>query len=331
MQALTSRLLNDFQRNFPLDPAPFARIARSLDTTAETVLATLKELQARGAVSRVGPVFRPNTVGASTLAAMAVPLQRLEAVAAIVSAFPQVNHNYEREHRFNLWFVVTAENPLALQETLNEIQDSTGCAVLSLPLLRDYHIDLGFRMQLEDHTGFAQLAPDPAAAALEPALQSRRDGAEDFIQVVQDGLPLVERPYREIGDRLGWSQQAVIETLQDMIDAGIIKRLGVVVRHHELGYRANAMVVWNVPDDQVDALGQQLGRQDCVTLCYQRPRRLPDWPYNLFCMVHGRDRDDVLACIGRMAEGLGLEAVPHTVLFSGRRFKQRGARYRLRH
>lgn len=331
MQALTSRLLNDFQRNFPLDPAPFARIARSLDTTAETVLATLKELQARGAVSRVGPVFRPNTVGASTLAAMAVPLQRLEAVAAIVSAFPQVNHNYEREHRFNLWFVVTAENPLALQETLNEIRDSTGCAVLSLPLLRDYHIDLGFRMQLEDHTGFAQLAPDPAAAALEPALQSRRDGAEDFIQVVQDGLPLVERPYREIGDRLGWSEQAVIETLQGMIDAGIIKRLGVVVRHHELGYRANAMVVWNVPDDQVDALGQQLGRQDCVTLCYQRPRRLPDWPYNLFCMVHGRDRDDVLACIGRMAEGLGLEAVPHTVLFSGRRFKQRGARYRLRH
>jgi len=262
---------------------------------------------------------------------MAVPLQRLEAVAAIVSAFPQVNHNYEREHRFNLWFVVTAENPLALQETLNEIQDSAGCAVLSLPLLRDYHIDLGFRMQLEDHTGFAQLAPDPAAAALEPALQSRRDGAEDFIQVVQDGLPLVERPYREIGDRLGWSEQAVIDTLQDMIDAGIIKRLGVVVRHHELGYRANAMVVWNVPDDQVDALGQQLGRQDCVTLCYQRPRRLPDWPYNLFCMVHGRDRDDVLACIGRMAEGLGLEAVPHTVLFSGRRFKQRGARYRLRH
>ncbi len=331
MQALTSRLLNDFQRNFPLDPAPFARIARCLDTTAETVLATLKELQARGAVSRVGPVFRPNTVGVSTLAAMAVPAQELETTAAIVSAFPQVNHNYEREHRFNLWFVVTAENRLALQETLWDIQESTGCAVLSLPLLRDYHIDLGFRMQLEDHSGFAQLAPDPAAAALESALQSRRDGAEDFIQVVQDGLPLVERPYREIGDRLGWSEQAVIDTLQGMIDDGIIKRLGVVVRHHELGYRANAMVVWDVPDDRVDALGQQLGRQDCVTLCYQRPRRLPDWPYNLFCMVHGRDRDDVLACIGRMAEGLGLEAVAHAVLFSGRRFKQRGARYRLRH
>ena len=331
MQLLTTRLLNDFQRNFPLDPAPFARIARSLDTTSETVLETLRTLQARGAVSRVGPVFRPNTVGVSTLAAMAVPVEELEAVAAIVSAYPQVNHNYEREHRFNLWFVATAENPRALQETLHAIQDSTGYAVLSLPLLRDYHIDLGFRMQLDGDSDIAQATADPAAAALEPALESRRDGAEDFIQVVQNGLPLVERPYREIGDRLGWSEQAVIETLQGMIDAGIIKRLGVVVRHHELGYRANAMVVWDVPDDQVDALGQQLGRQDCVTLCYQRPRRLPDWPYNLFCMVHGRDRDDVLACIGRMAEGLGLETSPHTVLFSARRFKQRGARYRLRH
>lgn len=331
MQQLTARLLNDFQRNFPLDPTPFARIACSLDTTTETVLATLKTLQARGAVSRVGPVFRPNTVGASTLAAMAVADADLEAVAATVSAFPQVNHNYQREHRFNLWFVVTARDQLALRETLWDIQEQTGYAVLSLPLLRDYHIDLGFRMQLDDQTGFADVAAAVPAEGARCGRETRRDGAEDFIQVVQDGLPLVERPYREIGDRLGWSEQAVIDTLQGMIDAGIIKRLGVVVRHHELGYRANAMVVWDVPDERVDALGQQLGRQDCVTLCYQRPRRLPDWPYNLFCMVHGRDRADVLACIERMAEGLGLEAVPHAVLFSLRRFKQRGARYRLRH
>ncbi len=331
MQALTARLLNDFQRNFPLSPTPFAHIARSLDTTAETVLATLKDLQARGAVSRVGPVFRPNTVGASTLAAMAVPERELESVAAAVNAFPQVNHNYEREHRYNLWFVATAESRLALRQTLYEIQESTGYPVMSLPLLRDYHIDLGFRMQLDGHSDLLQAAADPAADALEPERRTRLDGAEDFIEVVQGGLPLVDRPYREIGKRLGWFEQRVIDTLQGMIDAGIIKRLGVVVRHHELGYRANAMVVWDVPDDRVDELGQQLGRQDCVTLCYQRPRRLPDWPYNLFCMVHGRDRDDVLACIGRIVEGLGLEAVAYAVLFSGRRFKQRGARYRLRH
>ncbi|MGD8614311.1 MAG: Lrp/AsnC family transcriptional regulator [Gammaproteobacteria bacterium] len=331
MRELRVRLLNDFQRDFPLQPRPFARIAGSLQTTAERVLATLSLLQASGAVSRVGPVFRPNTVGASTLAAMAVPAAGLEAVAARVSALPQVNHNYQREHRFNLWFVVTAQDRAALQETLLEIQAETGYAVLSLPLLRDYHIDLGFRMQLDEQRIAVAPTGDPAARALESERPRARKSAEDFIAAVQDGLPLVDRPYREIGARLGWSEQAVIDTLQGMIDAGIIKRLGVVVRHHELGYRANAMVVWDVPDDRVDVLGQQLGRQDCVTLCYRRPRRLPEWRHNLFCMVHGRDRDDVLACVRRMITGLGLETLAHEVLFSVRRFKQRGAHYRPGH
>jgi len=328
MELLIKRLLNDFQRNFPLEPAPFAQIAQRLNTSPETVLKTLKELQDKGAVSRVGPVFRPNTVGASTLAAMAVPADKLEAVAAIISEFPQVNHNYEREHHYNLWFVVTAENTSALTETLRQIQLQTGNRVLSLPLVKDYHIDLGFRMNLDRGAGLSQLSTHDTECVRHSGRELLFGGAEDLIEVIQGGLPLVTRPYREIADRLGCSEQAVIDKLRGMIDAGIIKRLGVVVRHHELGYRANAMVVWDVPDDRVDQLGRQLGKQDCVTLCYQRPRRLPDWRYNLFCMVHGCDRDEVLACIDRMVEGLGLDAMPYTVLFSGKRFKQRGARYR---
>jgi len=157
------------------------------------------------------------------------------------------------------------------------------------------------------------------------------DTDRELIAAIQQGLPLVSRPYATIGAQLGLGEPEVIARLAELQDAGMIKRMGVVVRHRALGYRANAMVVWDVPDERVDELGQQLGRQDCVTLCYQRPRRAPDWPYNLFCMVHGRDRDDVLACIRGMIEGLGLEALEHAVLFSGRRFKQRGACYRLRH
>ena len=328
MEAMIERLLNDFQRNFPLEPLPFEQIARRLNTSPEQVLQTLKELQEKGAVSRVGPVFRPNTVGASTLAAMSVPVHRLETIAAIVSEFPQVNHNYEREHHYNLWFVVTAENAAALGEALREIQLESGYPVLSLPLIKDYHIDLGFRMNLEHQEGIASTPGHDSAATAHAGRDLLFGDAEDLIEVIQNGLPLVARPYQAVANRLGCSEQAVIERLRDMVEAGIIKRLGVVVRHHELGYHANAMVVWDVPDGQVDALGQQLGRQDCVTLCYQRPRRLPDWPYNLFCMVHGRDREDVLACIDRMVDGLGLDAIPHTVLFSGKRFKQRGARYR---
>lgn len=331
MERLTEKLLNNFQRDFPLSSMPFAQIATTLDTDTDTVLQRLKDLQAKGVVSRVGAVFKPNTVGVSTLAAISVPHWRLERTAAIVSSFEQVNHNYEREHLYNLWFVATAADRLELADSLKQIEEQTGYPVLSLPLIKDYHIDLGFKMQLQDHEEPQALQTAKAAVQYVPHRITFEAGAEDLIEAIQNGLPLVQRPYLMIAERLGWSEQAVIDKLADMIDRSVIKRLGVVVRHHELGYRANAMVVWDVPDEGVDRLGHLLGQQDCVTLCYQRPRCMPQWPYNLFCMVHGTDRDDVLACINDMTQGLGLENMQKAVLFSGRRFKQRGACYRRAH
>jgi len=158
----------------------------------------------------------------------------------------------------------------------------------------------------------------------EPPLDAR-DRA--LVGAVQQGLPLAARPYAEVGRRLGMSETEVIARLQRLLAAGYIKRLGVVVRHHELGYRANGMVVWDVPDTRVAELGRCLGGFPFVTLCYRRPRRLPDWPYNLFCMIHGRDRAAVLSHVEDLVQRCGLGEIPHRVLFSERRFKQRGARY----
>jgi siroheme decarboxylase len=148
-----------------------------------------------------------------------------------------------------------------------------------------------------------------------------------LISEIQGGLPLVSHPYAEIAQRIGISEQEVIGRIAEMQEHGVIKRMGIVVRHHELGYTANAMVVWNVPEELVEEVGEKIGSKSCVTLCYQRPRRLPDWPYNLFCMIHGQERERVLKFIAAMVEEEGLEEIPHKVLFSGRRFKQRGARY----
>jgi DNA-binding Lrp family transcriptional regulator len=144
---LDRRLLNDFQQDFPLSPTPYADIARDLGVTEAEVLARLEALKSAGAVSRVGAVVRPNTVGVSTLAAMAVPPEQLESVAALVNGYTEVNHNYEREHRLNLWFVATAPDAERLQSTLDEIAARTGYEVLSFPLVEDYHIDLGFEMR----------------------------------------------------------------------------------------------------------------------------------------------------------------------------------------
>lgn len=154
---------------------------------------------------------------------------------------------------------------------------------------------------------------------------TQRDRA--LIAALEDGLPLTRRPYLDVGRRLGMDEAAVIAALRRLLDAGIVKRLGVVVRHHELGYRANAMVVWDLPDDAVDAVARRFTAFDFVTLCYRRPRRPPKWPYNLFCMIHGRERPAVLAQVDRLATACGVAGAPRAVLFSRRRFKQRGSVY----
>ncbi|WP_126452198.1 AsnC family transcriptional regulator [Sulfuriflexus mobilis] len=160
----------------------------------------------------------------------------------------------------------------------------------------------------------------PAQAILDEQDQS-------LITLIQTGLPLSATPYADLGKQLGMDEYEVIERLKRLTSENIIKRFGVVVRHHELGYHANAMTVWNIPDEIVSELGSCMGQFEFVTLCYRRPRRLPEWPYNLFTMIHGQDRDDVLANIRLLIERCGLDAIEHDVLFSTRRFKQRGAIY----
>ena len=380
--ALDRRLLDEHQRGFPICKAPFAKIADRLDCEAREVIRRLVVLKRRGAVSRVGPVFAPGRVGASTLAAMAVPPARVESVAECVNRCSAVNHNYEREHALNLWFVLTTPGADELDETLADIRRRTGFEALDLRLERAYHIDLGFplwrsqpvealrksrppramdpscadesaddrgsaadreraarsRDAVSSWAGLAVNDPEPPAGSrtaatgtCSPACPSATTAPLDALDLrlvgaVQDGLPLTARPYAAVAQRISLSEAQVMERIERLLGDGVIKRMGVVVRHHELGYRANAMVVFDAPDDRVDALGERLARLAPVTLCYRRIRRPPTWPYNLYCMLHGRDRGEVMAWV----EGLLPEAVgdlDRAVLFSRRRFRQRGARY----
>jgi len=142
-----------------------------------------------------------------------------------------------------------------------------------------------------------------------------------------EGLPLEARPYAALGRTLGMEEAEVIAGIRRLVAAGVVTRFGVIVRHRPLGYRANAMVVWDLPDDLVARIGQQMAALPWVTLCYRRPRRLPAWPYNLFCMIHGRERATVESLVARTAADCGIPDAPRQVLFSRRCFKQRGARY----
>lgn len=324
--SIAFRLLNEYQRDFPLCPRPFETIATAVGSDADTVLDTYRRFARDGVISRIGAVFAPRRIGASALAALSAPPGRIEAVAARVSAVPEVNHNYLREHTFNLWFVITAASAARLDAIVAGIEHDTGCDVIVLPLEEEFHIDLGFCLAGGARDGARAGTPplpplEAASACALPQLERR------LMAALQAGLPLEPRPFEALGRTAELSEAMTIELIRGWQADGLIKRFGAVVRHHELGFRANAMCVWDVPDDVVSMVGRRLGAEPAVTLCYRRRRVAPRWPYNLFCMIHGKSRDSVLTARNDLAERLGLDRWRHDILFSTRRFKQRGARY----
>ena len=148
-----------------------------------------------------------------------------------------------------------------------------------------------------------------------------------LLEQIQLGLPVCSRPYAEIGVRIDMPETEVIARLTQLKQQGLIKRMGVIVKHQQLGYRANAMIVWNVPDDLIKQLGGHISRFSFVTLCYQRPRQ-PGWPYNLYCMIHGKDKATVLNQLEQLVDACCLSGFEKEILFSRRCFKQRGAVYK---
>ncbi|HSW27359.1 MAG TPA: Lrp/AsnC family transcriptional regulator, partial [Burkholderiaceae bacterium] len=244
------------------------------------------------------------------LAAVAVPPERLDAVAALVSAQPGVNHNYEREHRWNLWFVLNGSSAGAVQRTMDAVQSLVRLPMLRLTMQRAYRIDLGF---------------DLAGSIGRSPIDTRGEAPAPLAALVEQGLPLVRHPYDRWALQLGNDGDQVVETIARWQRDGTLKRFGAIVRHHELGFDANAMTVFDVSDAEVDARGDALARDDAVTLAYRR-ERAAGWPYNLYCMVHGRDRHSVCTALEGVLQRAGLSHHPRETLFSRRRFKQEGAR-----
>ncbi|MFC6770025.1 Lrp/AsnC family transcriptional regulator, partial [Halorubrum pallidum] len=295
---------------------------------------------------RFGAVLNPPVIGSSTLAAVRVPDGRFDEVAEIINGYPQVNHNYRRDHAWNQWFVVTAGSREKRDAILTEIEERTGRAVLDLPMLTDYYIDLEFPVVNGDRfareSGEARSASnsasgdrsDPRASETDVSATRISEDARgdlsaleaDLLLAIQDGFPLSATPYADVARSIDADRDDVLAAVERLLDDGCIKRIGCVVNHVVTGFTNNCMVVWDVPDDELDARGEAVGSLPYVTLCYHRPRR-PDqgWEYNLFTMIHGREADAVDAKIDELA----VDHLPftHERLYSTGTLKQTGARY----
>ena len=311
-------LLDDWQRDFPITSRPFNTLAEALGQSEQSVLERLERMRLAGRITRVGATCAPNTISASTLAAVSAPTEQVDEVAAIIGEEPGVNHSYHREDAWNLWFVVTGPDRAFVDAALTRIGARTGLRVLDLRLVRPFNVDLGFRMSGTDGPG---LPPKPRAADM--SVISRGDA--ELLQALSRGMKIVSQPYAALATELGRTESEVLQRIKSLSGAGIISRLGVIVRHRALGWRSNAMVVWDIEPDEIAAAGPKLAAQTGVTLCYERRPVQGLWPYRLYCMIHARSRDEAMRHLSAAEALPEFAGVPHKILFSTRCFKQTGA------
>ncbi|MCE5190763.1 MAG: Lrp/AsnC family transcriptional regulator [Actinomycetia bacterium] len=325
---LDRRVLDRIQTAFPVASRPFETLARDLGVTEADVLASVRGLKASGVIRRTGAIFDSHRLGyTSTLCAIAVPDERVEEVAALISEYPNVTHNYEREDRYNVWFTIIAHSPARVQAILDEIGERTGIDdVLDLPAIRLFKIKVDFDFTGErDEPAEAPLVSKPAET--EAVEFSREEKA--LARLLQADLHVTERPFLELARTLaecGYDvdEAWVLERTRQWVDTRVVRRFGAAIRHHRTGFSANAMGVWHAPEERVEEVGRIMASFPEVSHCYQRPSA-PTWPANLYTMIHGRTREEVEAVAERIREATGLEAP--RLLYSVREFKKTSMKY----
>jgi len=328
VDAVDAAIVDGWQSGFPVTQRPFEAVAADVGVDEAEALERVQRLYDEGIVRRFGPVLNPPVIGSSTLAAVKAPDDRFEAVAAVINGYDQVNHNYARDHEWNMWFVVTAGSEERRNEIIAEIEERTGCAVLVLPMLTDFYIDLEFPVVNTDRFARESLTETDVSATRisERAAADLTPLDRHVLLETQDGFPLTGTPYGDVAEAVDAPVRDVLDRIEGLRNDGCIKRIGCVVNHLVTGFDANCMVVWDVPDEDLDDRGVSVGRLPYVTLCYHRPRRPEqDWQYNLFTMIHGREQSAVDEKIDELAS----EHLPygHERLYSTETLKQTGARY----
>jgi DNA-binding Lrp family transcriptional regulator len=322
LDATDRKLLNLLQSSFPLIPAPFASLAEALGVTEEEVVERAGRLRRAGVLRRLSAIFDPYRLGyESSLVALAVDPARLDDAAAVISAHPGVSHNYSRDHRFNLWFVLAIPQDQDFEATVARMGEEAGAGrAILLPALRQYKLDVRYDME----EGIGSSNGEAVGKSTGPG-RGLTPGEIDVVRVLQRDLPIVRRPFAEGACALGVTEEELLARAREMLHERIMRRFAAVLRHREAGFRANGMACWVVPEDRVDAIGEELAASPRVSHCYRRPTYPPDWPYALFSMVHARSRGQCEAVVADLSRQTGIS--DYTVLYSTREYKKERVQY----
>ena len=329
MDLVDRKILNIIQTRFPLVEMPFAEIGDEVELPEEEVIERIGELKGKNVVRQISAIFDTRRLGyKTTLVAMRLPADELDAAAQIINVHPGVSHNYARNGHFNLWFTVAVPPYEDLAETVEDMASRTGAESYRLmPTIKFFKIGVNFDMVKEEGAAKKYYSPDG---------YDRADGQNwnkampitDFeievIRELQEDVELIPRPFSPMAERLGIPLQELFDIADSLQERSLMRRFSAVLHHRRAGFRSNAMAVWKVPSERAIEVGNIMAQSRWVTHCYERPT-FPDWPYTHFTMIHATSQETCEDVAAELSEATGISE--YQLLYSTREYKKTRVRY----
>jgi DNA-binding Lrp family transcriptional regulator len=323
MGELDKELLNEIQWTFPLVTRPFDTIAKKFDVTPEIVKEHLNSLKKAGVLRQLSAIFDTRKLGyTSSLVAMEIESDKLEHVASQINRHPGVSHNYERDHEFNLWFTLAVPPGSDLKSEIDKFNVLKGIKkVRMLPTLQLFKI--GVKLDMVDEKKH-EVAPSEEKKEIKNVKFEPTEQDKDFIRELQKDMEIIDEPFVKAANNLGITETELFEKMKQYEDIGVMRRFAAILRHRQIGFTANGMIVWKVPEDRISEVGAKLGAFPQVSHCYERPT-YSDWPYNVFSMIHCKTHDEA----NDMAKTIKnqIQVDDYRILFSSREFKKTRVEY----
>ena len=323
LDAADRKLLNEIQWVFPLVDRPYLEIAGRHAISEDEVMRRIEAMKKMGLIRQINAIFDTRRLGyKSALVAFAVRPDKLDYAAGCVNEHPGVSHNYERNHEYNMWFTLAVPPGSDMKQDLDRMASLDGVIKYRvLPTLKLYKIGVKLDMVNED-----QAKPEPTEVVKELNHEKVQisDRDKEFIRELQKDLKVTQEPFKELADNLEITTSELFAKAKEYESSGVMRRYAAILRHRDAGFLANGMVVWNVPEDNVDEAGFKLAAFPQVSHCYRRPV-YPDWRFNLFSMVHARTLQAAEQMAKEMSETLRI--VDYQILFSSREFKKERVKY----
>ena len=324
---LDKEILNEIQWTFPLVSQPYHEIAKKFDVSVENIKKRLTNLKKTGILRQLSAIFDTRRLGyKSSLIAMKIDPDKLDYVAQQINRHPGVSHNYERNHEFNLWFTLAVPPGLDLKTEVDKFSKLVGIQKIRLlPTIKLFKI--GVKLEMVDDKKH-EVKPTEVKKKIQNVKFVPTEEDKKFIRELQKDLEIVDKPFLNATQKLGLTEEQIFEKLRYYENIGVMRRFAAILRHRDVGFTANGMIVWEVPDERITEVGEKLGAFPQVSHCYQRPV-YKDWPYSVFSMIHCKSVDEAKNMAKEIQKEIQVD--DYKILFSAREFKKTRVEYFVEH